>query len=48
MTKSPGAPGWKKQILLSLFGLLISAGLLEAGLRVVGAIQEARARSRSD
>lgn len=45
---SPASPsaaaGWKKQVLLSLFGLLMAAGFLEAALRVVAAVQERRAR----
>lgn len=45
MTNSPGAPGWKKQVLLTFLGLLFAAGLLEAGLRVVAAVEERRARS---
>lgn len=47
---SPASPAaatsWKKQVLLSLFGLLIAACLLEAGLRVATAIEKRRARSQ--
>ena len=45
MKNSPNAPGWKKQVLLSLLGLLFAAGLLEAGLRVLAAMEERRARN---
>jgi len=45
MTNPSDAPGWKKLTLLSFLGLLFAAGLLEAGLRVVAAVEERRARS---
>ncbi len=48
---SPASPAaatsWKKQVLLSLFGLLIAASFLEAGLRVMNAMQERRAREEA-
>ena len=46
MTSPQGSGGWKKQLLLSLIGLLFAAGLLEAGLRVAAGVQERRARSQ--
>lgn len=45
MTKSSDAPGWKKRVMLSLLGLLFAAGLLEAGLRVMAAVEKRRAQN---
>jgi lysophospholipase L1-like esterase len=45
MMTHANSPGWKKLALLSCFGLLFAAGLLEAGLRVAAAIEERQARN---